>query len=135
MDEEEELLPEQPERSLQMYERRVTRVEETVQRITIEQQRQWLMIEKVTATLDAISNRVSTNELADVAIRERTEQHAKTIEHLQADQVDIGKLLNQHDNDIKQLKSFWGVVWDTAKWVMVTAGGLTAAYFFSHFIK
>jgi chromosome segregation ATPase len=134
---EEEVLPENtsPERALQMYEQRVTKVEETIRFISVEQQRQWGMIERITDTLEAISNRVSTNELADVAIRERTEQHSKNIEHLQSDQVDISKLLNKHDNDIEQLKSFWIATWNALKWLAAIIGSLILGYIFSHYVK
>lgn len=123
------------ERTLQ----RVTRVEETVRFITIEQQRIWSMMEKITSALDAISSRMQNNELADVAIRERTEHHAKTIESLQSSQVDVSKLLVQHDHKIDRLENIWVNFVNFCKWFGATVGtllvGSIAGWIVSHFIK
>jgi chromosome segregation ATPase len=137
MDEEREIVEEKA--TLAMYEQRVTKVEETVRFITIEQQRQWGVIEKISTVLDGLMKQITVNELAAVAIRERTEHHAQTIEHLQAREVDNSKILARHDNDIQQLqkdwKTFWSNFWGALKWIAVTIGALAASYLWSHFVK
>jgi hypothetical protein len=118
---------------------RVTRVEETVRFISIEQNRIWSMMEKITNALDTVSARMQNNELADVAIRERTEHHAKTIESLQSEQVDVSKLLAQHDHEIDRLKNVWISFVNFSKWFGATAGTLVIGsgigWLISHFVK
>jgi len=87
--------------------------------------------DKIVSVLDSLNNRQSTSELTDVAIKERTDQHSKTIEHLQSNEVDMSKILNKHENDLTELRAGQSVI----KWIGAAIGTGLIGFLLSHFIK
>ena len=112
-----------------------------VEHDTLKAQTEILSKQMVLSEQTAIAIREKT-----VAITDRTDQHAKNIEHLQSLEVDNSKILSQHDkimsqhtSEIKEMQENWSkflaIVWGTMKWTAVTIGGLGMGVVFSHFIK
>lgn len=112
------------ERALEIYRERVTKVESQIEVITIKQNNQQALVERLTLLLEKVSGQMTTSELAAVAIRERTEQHAKTIEHLQEREADISNILASMKTQLSILKYISGAI-----------ATVIIGYLFSHFVK
>ena len=106
-----------PNNSLEIYRERITRVETRVDYVVVEQSRQ-------AALLETMARQIASNELVSAALRDRTEQHTKTIEHLQESEVDVGKIL-------ESMKTQLNII----KYVGSGLATLLLGYLFSHFIK
>ena len=109
---------------LEIYRERVTKMETQIEVITIEQKRQETLIERMTTAIEKLVNQIAASELQAVAIRERTDQHTKTIERLQERETDISKILEGMKLQLSILRYIGGAILT-----------LIIGYVFSHYIR
>lgn len=109
---------------IEAYRERVTKVESQIEIITIKQNQQQSVIDKLTTLMEAINKQITMSEVAATAIRERTDQHTKTIEHLQDREADISSILKGMEFQLSLLRYVGGAILT-----------LIIGYIFSHFIK
>lgn len=75
------------------YKERIARVEARVELVVVKHDYLSTVVEKQQTLLEKVVAQITSNEQAAVAIRERTDHHTKTIEHLQESDVDTHKIL------------------------------------------
>lgn len=109
---------------LEIYRERVTKMETQIEVITIEQKRQETLIERMTTAIEKLVSQIAASELQAVAIRERTDQHTKTIERLQERETDISKILEGMKLQLSILRYIGGAILT-----------LIIGYVFSHYIR
>ena len=112
------------ETALDIYHDRVTKVEAQVAVITLRQSQMEEVLTKQVTLTEKIAAQTAASETAAAAYRERTEQHSKTIERLQEDNTDVGKILAAMRTQLDIVKYTGGLVLS-----------LILAYLFTHFLK
>lgn len=102
---------------------RVTVVETQIGTLKEEQARMHAISDKQTVLLEQVIKQQDKHVLETAAIKERTEDHNKTIEHLQANEADISKILSSVQLQMSVARNIATV------FLTVIVG-----YLFSHFI-
>jgi SPX domain protein involved in polyphosphate accumulation len=103
---------------------RVDKVEMRADQTSSDHTRLSTRVDKQDGFISRIIEQQHETNAMSIAIRERTDQHTKNIEHLQADAVDVGKMLSSMKVQLELVKV-----------VGTTLATLVLGYLFTHFVK